>query len=140
MDQVEQNITNEFSFRLKPAQHGVGVFATHDIKKGTYLRLFGEEQEGGPEPFVNCRFLKKEDIPEPFLDFCVSRGRRGLLICPKDFSSMEVGWFLNHSKDPNVIEKNYYYYACRDISADEELTIDYNTLEEPGEEKDDFYK
>ena len=138
---MEQNTTNEFSFRLKPSEHGVGVFAVHDIKKGTYLRLFGDEQEGGPEPFINCRFLKEEDVPESFRNtFCVSKGGRGLLICPKDFGSMPVGWFLNHSKNPNVVEKNYYYYANRDISANEELSIDYNTLQESEEEKEDYYK
>ena len=35
--------TTEFSFILKPSKYGVGVFATHNIAKGTYLRLFNEK-------------------------------------------------------------------------------------------------
>lgn len=38
-----ENKTTEFSFILKPTKHGIGVFATHDIKAETYLRLFGSE-------------------------------------------------------------------------------------------------
>lgn len=36
--------TDEFSFILKPSEYGIGVFATHNIKKDTYLRLFGKEK------------------------------------------------------------------------------------------------
>ena len=35
--------TTEFSFILKPAKHGIGVFATHNIKIKTFLRLFGDK-------------------------------------------------------------------------------------------------
>ncbi len=40
---MKENKTTEFSFILKPAEYGVGVFVTHNIKNGTYLRLFGNE-------------------------------------------------------------------------------------------------
>ena len=53
---------------------------------------------------------------------------------------MSVIRYLNHSKTPNAYHKNYNYYALRDIKAGEEITIDYNTLEEPEEAKEDFYK
>lgn len=36
-----QTATDEFSFILKPTEHGVGVFATHAIKRGTHLRPLG---------------------------------------------------------------------------------------------------
>ena len=42
---MNKDKTDEFSFILKPAQYGVGVFATHDIKAGTSLRLFGDETD-----------------------------------------------------------------------------------------------
>jgi len=53
---------------------------------------------------------------------------------------MEFGWFLNHSKKPNAYHKNYEYYALNNIKAGEEITVDYNTLEEPENAKDDYYK
>lgn len=37
------NKTTEFSLVLKKSKHGVGVFAMHDIKKETFMRVFGDE-------------------------------------------------------------------------------------------------
>jgi SET domain-containing protein len=127
------NLTTEFSFVLKPSQFGIGVFAAHDIAKGTYLRLFHDENA----PYRMVERLKK-DVPEYFRQYCVSRG--DTLRCPQDFGAMEVGWHLNHSKTPNAYLNNFQYYALRDIKMNEEITIDYNTLGEPEEDKEDYYK
>jgi len=129
-----QNKTTEFSFILNPTEHGVGVFAAHDIKAGTYLRFFGEEAKATGVSVVR----KREDIPEFFRQYCLDRG--DTLRCPQDFGCMEIGWHLNHSKKPNAHHRNYDYYALRDIKKDEEITIDYNTLEEPEETKEAYYK
>lgn len=126
-----QNKTTEFSFILKCSNHGVGIFATHNIKAGTYLRLFGENIE------VSI-MREKKDIPKCFQDFCIDRNKK--MISPKDFGNMEIGWYVNHSKTPNSYHQNYNYYALRDILAGEEILIDYNTLEEPEEAKEDYYK
>lgn len=130
---MAETTTTEFSFVLKPAEHGIGVFAAHDIKEGTYLRFFADETE------LTDKSVKrnKKDVPEFFRQYCVDRG--DILICPKDFGHMEVGWHLNHSKTPNAYHKNYDYYALRDIKEGEEITIDYNSLEEPEEAKEDYY-
>ena len=125
--------TNEFSFILKPSRHGVGVFATHDIKKGTYLRLFGDEENTGDVSIVR----QKADVPEFFRTYCVDRGNE--MRCPADFGCMEMGWYLNHSKTPNAFHKDYEFYAARDISAGEEITVDYNTFEESGDGKEEYY-
>ncbi len=53
---------------------------------------------------------------------------------------MEIGWYVNHSNTPNAHHLNYKYYALRDIKAGEEIVIDYNTLEEAEEAKEDYYK
>ncbi len=130
------NQTNEFSFVLRAANHGVGVFALHDIAKDTPMRLFGENNPR--------RILKKDETPEQFRNFCADRG--DTMICPPDFGYMPLGWYLNHSEDPNTEprgfydEKGYHFFARRDIKVDEEITIDYNTLEEPEEGKEYFYK
>lgn len=126
--------TTEFSFILKPAKHGIGVFAAHDINKGTYLRFFGEETETTNVSVIR----KKDDVPKYFQQYCVNRG--DTLVCPRDFGRMEVGWHLNHSKNPNAHHKNYDYYALCDIKGGEEITIDYNTLEEPQEAKEEYYE
>ncbi len=127
-----ENKTTEFSFIIKPAEHGVGVFAVHDIKAGTYLRLFGDET-------VEVSGLReKKSVPNFFQEYCIDRDE--MLRCPKDFGCMEIGWYLNHSKTPNAYHKNYDYYALKDIKAGEEITIDYNLLGESEEAKKDYMK
>ena len=130
-----KDTTDEFSFILKQSEHGVGVFAMHDIKKGTYMRLFGNKDEN------NNRVLKNENIPKIFQDYCVHRDK-GEIICPKDFGNMQIGWYGNHSsKKPNIFhDENYDWYALRDIREGEEILYDYNSLEEPEEGRDDYYK
>ena len=66
---------------------------------------------------------------------------------------MEVGWYLNHSAQPNMRIESYQdgqeedcllyvinYHIIRDIKAGEEVLIDYNDLDEPEALKEDFYK
>lgn len=130
-----ENKTTEFSFILKPSEHGVGVFANEDIKKNTHLRLFGDKEA------IDLRSLirKKKDVPSVFRGYCMDRGDD--LVCPADFGHMQIGWYLNHSTSPNTYPDNdYKWYASRDIKTGEEITIDYNSLNEPNESKEDYYK
>lgn len=129
--QSVKNTTTEFSFILKPSEHGVGVFATHYIKAGTYLRLFGDN-EG------HSILREKKETPEVFQEYCLDRGDS--LVCPADFGQPTIGWYLNHSKDPNAKHVNYEYFALKDIKRGEEITIDYNSLEEEDNAKGDYYK
>lgn len=127
--------TNEFSFILKSSEHGVGVFAAHDIAKDSHLRLFGGNET------LDLRSLKrnKEDVPEFFQTYCMSRGNE--LICPKDFGQMHVGWYLNHSEIANTYpDDDYKWYAARDIKTGEEITINYSLLNEPDADKEEYYK
>lgn len=126
--------TNEFSFVLKPSEHGIGVFAAHDIKEGTYLRLFGDE----PELTDRSRTLKASEVPDTFKEYCINKGDE--LIGPQDFGAMPVGWYLNHSVNSNATHRNLHWYASRDIVAGEEILVDYNSLGEPEKGKEDFYK
>lgn len=132
---MDESSTNEFSFVLKPAKHGIGVFSAHDIRGGTYMRLFGDFES---EEKHDAAMRDKEDVPERFRSYCTDRGDK--LWCPLDFGAMEIGWYLNHSNTPNAVHKNYHWYSARDIKTGEEITIDYNTLEEPKEAKEEFYK
>ena len=125
--------TNEFSFVLKPSEHRIGVFAAHDIKNGTFLRLFGDDRH--PE---ESRMLSKETVPAQFRHYCIDRGSQ--FACPDDFGAMHIGWYLNHSHAPNAAHRKYQYYAIRDIAAGEEILIDYNTLEEPDEVRESYYR
>jgi len=132
---MKEKTTNEFSFVLKSTKHGVGVFAAHNIAKGTFLRLFAKET---PTSKRHSRALPKKDIPKLFQEYCVDRGET--MMCPEDFGAMPVGWYLNHSRTPNATHQNYNYYSAKDIVVGEEITIDYNILEEPKESRSPYYR
>lgn len=125
--------TNQFSFILKPSEYGVGVFATHDIQSGTHLRLFVDEETTKHESVV----LEKNKVPEIFRGHCLDRG--DTLICPPDFGVLPIGWYVNHSAQPNAApgqnpntHRRYRWYALRNIKAGEEILFNYADLEEPG--------
>jgi uncharacterized protein len=110
--------------------HGVGVFAIIDIPKGTYV-FEGDKSE--------MLWFREEEIDLSGLplaiqklygDFCVilQEGNSKKYGCPDSFNNMPISWFLNSSEDPNLAcDKNYDFYALRDIKAGEELTVDYRT-------------
>jgi SET domain-containing protein len=110
---------------IRPSKiHGVGVFAIKNIKKGTYIF---------PEDNDNMVWIKKselgkitDDIKQLYEDFCVVKGEK--YGCPKNFNKMTVAWYINHSKKPNTgCNKNYNFFATRDIRKGEELTADYTS-------------
>ena len=49
-------------------------------------------------------------------------------VVARSFGHMHVGWYLNHSDEPNAHHARFRYFASRDIDADEEITIDYRDL------------
>ena len=121
---------SEFSAVLKPSPiHGIGVFAAHDIPKGT--RVFAD---------LNYRWYELNSVPVELRKYCqflTEDKVRG----PERFDRMEVDWFLNHSNDPNIVEiKEECWIAVKDIKAGEELLIDYTQLNEPEYLKELFYK
>lgn len=89
--------------------HGNGLFARNEIKEGDYMG----EYDG---PMVNengAHVLWVEKYDEVW----VGRDGKNLLR------------YLNHSSDPHAEFIGFELYALRDISPDEEITIDYG--EEP---------
>ncbi len=131
-----KDYTDEFSFVLKPSLiegGGVGVFATHDIKKGTKLAL---NKEGG-----DSRVIDAKKIPKNFRSLCISLPN-GKVEAPKEFNHLWIVWYLNHSKKPNVYNKmpEDNYYALKDIKKDEEILVDYNAFNEPKKAKESYYK
>lgn len=113
-----KNKTNQFSFILKPSSiEGVGVFSAHSIKKGTLLNLFPEDSKK--------QLLK--NIPKEFRKYVLHFGKYGY--GPKRFNCIPVGWYLNHSDNPNAYLEDDEYYASRNIKRGEEIEIDYNVFD-----------
>lgn len=121
----------ESTFILKPSLvAGIGVFATHPIKAGT--EVFKDN--------YSPRVLKTKDIPKAFQKYCIFLNDEESL-CPERFDRMEVEWFLNHSKDPNLSKTpDEKIIALKDIQAGDEVFIDYNQLNEPEHLKESYYK
>jgi hypothetical protein len=114
--------------RLRPSRrHGIGVFAIRPIPRGT--KLFRGDSD-------DMRWIKSVDVgrlPSEvrrlYDDFCVLKA--GRLGCPTSFDRLTPSWYLNNSKDPNVVcDEHLNFIAKRPIASGEELTVDYSTYSE----------
>lgn len=117
--------TTELSFMLCPSSRdGVGVFCTHGIRKGTQLHLFP-----GPDPrLVTNQEMRDDPVLAVFCRHYGLEFPEGYYV-PRDFSHVEIGWYLNHSASPNTHhDEEFRYFASRDIVAGEEITIDYGAM------------
>lgn len=139
----------EFSFILKPSPlGGIGVFCTHDVAADTLI--FPHTHE--------LRILNIKDVPENFLKYCIYISDSEV-IAPERFDRMEIGWFINHSPEPNIENRHPIrnvkrtneaemlrdmrvrsIYTKRNIKAGEEILINYNNLDEPAHLKEDYYR
>lgn len=131
MEFIEDLKTKVFC-RLAPSPiHGVGVFAIRPIPAG-----IDPMQECRKFEFmqVSAKAIREDaDIPESVkklvVDMCPEND--GDFDCPP-FSLNEIGlsWYLNHSKTPNMEERDGYFFTSRDIVEGEELTVDYGSYGE----------
>lgn len=119
---------SEFSAILKPSPiSGIGVFAAQNMGISELVL-----------PKFSPREEKINNIPTEFLGYCIFLDEEKCL-CPKEFDHMEIGWYLNHSKNPNVEKRaDGNLYTIRAIEAGEEILIDYNQFEEPDHLKEFF--
>ncbi len=97
---------------------GVGVFTIDNIKCGDKVPLFSKGES------VELLRTKKPD----FLTkrFCPYDKEQKGYWCPKNFHRMSIGWYINHSKKPNI--EGVTWKALRPIKKGEELTVDYKYL------------
>ncbi len=131
MNSMSKNQTgeciSEYSFILGVSKvAGIGVFATHDIPKGTMIF------------FIEQKVSKIKDVPEKFLPYVVYLNDEECLR-PMRFDRMSVLWYINHSNNPNAIDLVDTIIAAKDIKAGEEILVDYNQLNEPDSFKEPYY-
>lgn len=127
-------VTTTHSFVLKPSSipgGGVGVFAIETIPANTFLAVKPRGQSVGVD-------VKEEVIPKELLMYCVAK-EDSIWRCPPDFTHMYMVWYLNHSDKPNAEKREDGYYSIVEIKTGEEILIDYNTLGEPEDKKEDYY-
>lgn len=108
--------------------HGVGVFAVSPIPKDRTVQLWSDEE---------MQFIRKP-VSGLLRDMILTYGvetEEGYW-CPKDFNRAEIGWYINHSDQPNMTYADQITLrALRDIASGEELTVNYAELEGPFHEQ-----
>jgi SET domain-containing protein len=125
--QLMKHLQTEVFCRVAPSKiHGVGLFAVKRIPKGT-------------DPFLNS-------LEDKYVEFTLEDMKKlepGIRKIVHDMSGFENNiyhvhaygfniihplFFINHSKESNIVTKGLRYIASRDIEVGEELTVDYETF------------
>jgi hypothetical protein len=101
---------------------GVGVFAARTILANTDLRLFADE-DWRP---VDWKELDMDVLKRFAATSASEDDDDATYYVPLDPHRMSIGWYLNHSDQPNVDTATWR--ALRKIPRGEELLIDYRTV------------
>ena len=114
--------------RFAPSKlHGVGVFAIRDIPKG--VDMFKGQINQRWYRFKTSE-LKNLDsaILKMVKDFFVTEQDNYIYIPATGLNSMDISFYLNHSKQPNVItnDDGFTFISKRKIKKGEELTTNYH--------------
>jgi SET domain-containing protein len=112
---------------LKPSTiEGVGCFSDIPIKKGEFVRVWS------PEDSRWIPLKKAHSSPQAHLHKRFGIRTTGGYWAPIDYLRISVGWYMNHSPDPNLLsdDGDVTYYAARDIAVGEEVLIDYRRMDE----------
>lgn len=116
--------------KIQPSKiHGVGVFAIKDIPAKTCPWVTPNHHFRGEPYLLSTNDLDKLDEPikDTLLDYNLKESD-GLYISPHELEIFHLTQFLNSSNKPNldfVFDGSPLFIANREISAGEELTIDY---------------
>jgi SET domain-containing protein len=110
-------------FLQKSEIHGIGVFATDIIPKGTITWVFDEGID------LILPISKVESLPEPAKSQLyhygyIYLGTNNITLCADDAR------FMNHSGNSNTKNVNGSDIAVQDIAAGEEITCDYYDFDE----------
>ena len=123
---IKSNLPHENLYtRLKACSKGVGVFAIREIPGST--RLFvGDIGETVQILVSDVDQLEDAELRQIYYDFCPVRD--GCFVAPIDFNQMAMGWYLNHSDDPNVkVDDHLHFVTSRLIKVGDEVTANYTT-------------
>jgi SET domain-containing protein len=125
--QLMKHLHEEVFCRVAPSKiHGVGLFAVKHIPKGT-------------DPFLNSLEDKSVKLSLADMD-TLEPGVRKIVhdmsgfedntyhVHAYGFNIIHPLFFINHSKDFNIVTEGLRYIAARDIEVGEELTVDYETF------------
>jgi hypothetical protein len=128
-EKLLEKIQNTYC-RLRPsAVEGVGVFAIRDIPVET------DPFQTGKLNWIEFQMDELKDLDPEILklvdDFCVIEEDRSVYIPETGFNGMDISFFLNNSKEPNLktIDDGETFVTLREIKKGEELTVAYSTYD-----------
>lgn len=99
--------------------HGVGLFASEAIAKGTEVwRYHPQFDIVVPKHYAAM-------LPAATQEFLAMYAYPSELVGGNLLLDADNGRFMNHSPEPNTNNTGWVSYAARDIAADEEITCDY---------------
>jgi len=117
--------------RLKPSRiEGVGVFAIRDIPQN--INPFLKEEKPS---WIKLREEELKQLPKEVLEmidsFFVIEKSKEVEIPQNGLNGMDVSFFLNHSRNPNMKtdDSGYNFLTLRKIKKGEELTVNYGTYD-----------
>ena len=117
--------------RIKPSSlHGVGVFAVRNIPKNVGPFKGIRKQKWVEFNVSELKYLGKEII-KMIDSFYVIEKDGKVLINEDGLNGMDISFFLNDSKSPNLktIDGGYNFITLRKIKKGEELTVAYYTYD-----------
>ena len=116
--------------RLKPSPlQGIGVFAIRDIPANINPFNTIKKQKWVEFDISELKYLGKE-ILKMIEDFYVIEKDGKVLINEDGLNGMDISFFLNNSKSPNLktIDGGYNFVTLKGIKKGEELTVAYYTF------------
>lgn len=120
---------------------GIGVFAIIPIAKDTDIFPRGDDDPGMilENEHIEAVKLWNAALGKMYTDFCVKEAD-GTWWCSSNFSAMGMAYYLNHSDSPNCYcTEDLAFVALRDIEPGEELTVDYRTYSNEGENVEESF-
>lgn len=119
--------------RCEDPRKGIGVFAVRDIPKG--IDVFKTDSKGTGHWWTLAVLPGSEWAKSLAQDFGVFEEKKQRFYGPSNFNSLTVGWYVNHSKKPNIAysETMDSFISLRSIRAGEEVCSDYTAYSDLSE-------
>ena len=129
-NKIIKNLENTFCRLKKSDIEGVGIFAIKDIPAGTNPFLGVNKQKWHKVSDKELKNLDKE-IQKMVSDFFCADKRGNFLIPECGLNGIDISFFLNTSKNPNVTTKDgIIFRTIKNIKKGQELTVSYANYDE----------
>lgn len=127
---IIKNLKNTYCCLKSSKIQGVGVFAIRDIPKNTDPFQGIKKQNWYEMKISDFKKIDKE-ILKMIDDFFVVEKNGKVLIPEFCLNGMDISFFLNHSKNPNLktIDKGFNFLTLRKIKKEEELSASYGAYD-----------